>query len=65
MVDRLNRARSLPFRLDGADFWHTGEHFAFRGATAAESLEALRSTEYAARNPRIWSRTVGDFVPLD
>jgi hypothetical protein len=64
LVDELNRARALPFLLDGEDFWTSGEHEAFRGATAAQTLEALRSTPYAARNPRAWSRVAGDFVSL-
>ncbi|MGV8977238.1 MAG: hypothetical protein ACOH17_04270 [Cellulomonas sp.] len=64
MVDRLNRARALPFLLDNEDFWADGEHSAFRGATAAQTLEALRSVEFAHRRPRVWSRTVGDFVSV-
>ena len=64
MVATLNRARSLPFLLDGEDYWQTGEHSTFRGATAAQVLETLRSPAYAARNPRVWSRGVGDFVAV-
>jgi hypothetical protein len=65
MVDTLNRARATPFLLDGEDYWASGEHAAFRGATPVQVLEALRSAEYAHRRPRVWSRTVGDFVTLD
>ena len=63
-VDELNRARSTPFLLDGEDYWQTGEHSAFRGATPAQTLEELRSPAYAHRHPRVWSRTVGDFVSV-
>ena len=63
-VDQLNRARSLPFLLDDEDFWQTGQHSAFRGATPAQVLEELRSSAYAHRRPRVWSKAAGDFVPV-
>ncbi|NTW38572.1 MAG: hypothetical protein HGA44_01595 [Cellulomonadaceae bacterium] len=63
-VDRFNRMRSLAFVLDGADFWTTGEYAVLRGATPAQTLEALRSAVYAHRQPRVWSKTVGDFMPV-
>ncbi|GAA3810736.1 hypothetical protein [Cellulomonas soli] len=63
-VDQLNRKRSLPFLLDGADFWTSGEYAVFRGATPAQTLEALRSPMYSHRQPRVWSREVGDFIPV-
>lgn len=64
MVDRLNRARLLPFTLAGEDFWVSGEHDAFRGASAEQTLEALRSPEFAHRRPCVWSKAVGEFVPV-
>jgi hypothetical protein len=42
-VDQMNRMRSLPFLLDDQDFWATGEYARFKGATPAQTLEALRS----------------------
>jgi hypothetical protein len=64
MVDTLNRARATAFLLDGEDFWQSGEHSTFRGATREQTLEALRSIEYARLNPRAWSKVDGDFVPV-
>lgn len=63
-VDQMNRMRSTPFVLDGASFWETGEYAVLRGATAAQTVEALRSAAYAHRQPRVWSKMRGDFVPV-
>lgn len=60
----MNRLRSLPFLLDGDDFLTTGEHATFRGATHDRVLEALRSPLYAHRQPRVWSKMHGDFIPV-
>lgn len=63
-VAQLNRMRGLAFLLDGEDFWVSGQYAKFRGATAEQTLEALRSPVYAHRQPRVWSRMRGDFVPV-
>ncbi|NTW39977.1 MAG: hypothetical protein HGA44_08805 [Cellulomonadaceae bacterium] len=63
-VAQMNRLRVLPFLLDGADFWTTGEYAVLRGATHDQVLEALRSPVYAHRRPQVWSRMYGDFIPV-
>ncbi len=64
-VDQMNRMRAVAFVLDGESFWGTGAYVTLRGATREQAPEALRGPLYAHREPRVWSRETGDFVPVD
>jgi len=64
-VAALNRRRTVLFLLDGEDFWTSGTARGFRAAvTHAQAVEVLSGPGYAHRNPRVWSRHAGDFVPV-
>ena len=64
-VHHLNRRRTVMFLLDDESFWTSGVARAFRAAvTRAHPVEVLTGPAYAGRSPRIWDRTVGDFVPV-
>ena len=64
-VHALNRRRGVLFLLDDESFWETGVARQFRAGVAQEqAVERLSGPEYVHRNPRVWDRTVGEFVPV-
>lgn len=64
-VATLNRMRKVPFVLDDEDFWRSGECHQFQQAVSREQVAAVLSgPAYSHRNPRVWDKCTGDFVPV-
>lgn len=64
-VYELNRRRTVMFLLDDEDYWTTGVAHAFgAGVTLEQAVTHLSGPEFAGRNPRVWDKAAGDFVPV-
>lgn len=62
-VLEFGRMRRVPFVFEGDNVEFGEYRQGPAGMTFEQLVEALR-TRYAAKNPRVWSKTVGDWVSV-
>lgn len=61
----LSRKRVVIFLVDDQDYFTDGLATTFpSGVTHDQAVTILRGPRYANRNPRIWSKAIGDFIPV-